>query len=102
MSSRFVPLPGGEKVNSDIRINNYDRTRNNGFKLEIFRFRRETGKYWLLNRVVPEWNGLSYHAIVSDTMGCFKIVLDKFMVQLGSSPHTRIVTSRPEGLSQLS
>ena len=48
-----------EDVSKVLRITNQDTTRNNGFKLEKFRFRKVLGKNWFSNRVVEEWNGLS-------------------------------------------
>ncbi|MPC75847.1 hypothetical protein E2C01_070244 [Portunus trituberculatus] len=44
-----------------LRISSGDRTRNNGFKLEKFRFIREMGRNWFSGRVVDEWNRLSGH-----------------------------------------
>ena len=35
------------------------RTRNNGFKFDQFKFRREIGRNWFTNRVVDEWNKLN-------------------------------------------
>ena len=59
-----------------LRINNQDRTRNNGFKLDKFRFKREIERNWFSNNV---WNGLSDHIVSPETMGRFKRRLDKFM-----------------------
>ena len=39
-------------ISNVLRITNQHRTRNNGFKLEKFRFRREIGKKWFSNRIV--------------------------------------------------
>ena len=63
-----------------LRINKMETARNNGFKLEIFRFRREIGRNWFSNRIV-EWNGLSNHIVSSETMGRFKRRLDKYMYE---------------------
>ena len=38
-----------EDINKVLRVNNQDINRNNGFKLEKFRFRRETGRNWFSN-----------------------------------------------------
>ena len=56
-----------------------DRTRNNGFKQEKFRFRREIGRNWFSNTEVDEWNRLCNHIVGVKTMGSFKRRLDKFM-----------------------
>ena len=49
------------------------------FKLEKFKFRRETRRYWFSNRVVDEWKELSNHIVSAETMGSFKRRLDKFI-----------------------
>ena len=46
-------------VSKILRISNQDRTRNNGFKIEESRCKKEIGKNWFSNRVVDEWNKLS-------------------------------------------
>ena len=61
-----------------LRISSGDRTRNNGFKLEKFRIRKEMGRNWLSNRVVDEWNGLCGHVVRGESMGSFKTRWDKF------------------------
>ena len=58
------------------RTNNQDR--NNGFKLEKLRFRRETGRYWFSSGVVDEWNELANHIVSAETMRIIKR-LQKFM-----------------------
>ena len=62
-----------------LRVNNQDITRNNGFKQEKFKFRRETGRNWFSNKVVDEWNRLNNHIVSIQTLGSFKRRLDKFM-----------------------
>ena len=62
-----------------LRINNQDRTRNNGFKREKCRFRKEMGRNWCSNRIAHEWNGVSNHIVSAERMGSFKRRLDKFM-----------------------
>ena len=56
-----------------------DITRNNGFKLEKFRFKREIGDNWFSNRVVDDWNRLNNHIVSAQTLGSFTKRLDKFM-----------------------
>ena len=58
-------------INKVLRANNQDRTRNKGFKLEKFRFRREIGRNWFSNRIVDEWNGLSNNIVSAQTMRGF-------------------------------
>ena len=49
---------GYNKKNIDIskvlRVNNQDTTRNNGFKMEIFSFRKKIESNWFSYRVVDE------------------------------------------------
>lgn len=40
-----------ENVSKILRISSHERTRNKGFKLDIFRFDKETGKQWFRNSV---------------------------------------------------
>ncbi len=54
---------------------------NNGFKLEKYRFRREIGRHWFINRVVDEWDKLSNHIVSAGTIACFKSRLDNYMDQ---------------------
>ena len=55
------------------------RTRNNGFKLDKFKFRKEIGRNWFTNRVVDEWNKLSRQILEADTINTFKRRLDRYM-----------------------
>ena len=64
-------------------LSNQERTRNNGFKLDKFRFRREIGKHWFGNRVVDEWNKLPNIIINSNTLNSFKHRLDAYMSNKG-------------------
>ena len=64
-------------ISKSLGINNQDETRNNGFQLEKFRFRKEIGRIWFSDRVVDEWNRLSNHIVGADTMESFKRRLDK-------------------------
>ena len=66
-------------ISKVLRVYSQDINRNNGFKLEKFRFRREIGKNWFSNRVVDEWDRLGNHIVSAQTLGSFKRRLDKFM-----------------------
>ena len=66
-------------VNRILRISNQDRTRNNGFKLEKSRYKKEIGKNWFSNRVVDEWNALSGQVVSARTIESFKRRLDRHM-----------------------
>ena len=58
-------------ISKVLRVSNQDRARNNGFKLEKFRFRREIGRHWFCIRVV-ERNRISNHIVSSETIGSFE------------------------------
>ena len=73
-------------MNVVLRISSGDRTRNNGFKLEKFRFRKEMGRNWFSDRVFDEWNGLSGHVVRGESIGSFN--------------HTGSAACRPGGLLQ--
>ena len=66
-------------ISKIFKFNNQDIIRNNGFKLDKLRFRREMGRNWFSNRVVDEWNRLNNHIVDAQTLGSFKRRLDKFM-----------------------
>ena len=66
-------------ISKVLRVSNQDRTRNNGFKIEKGRFKKEIGKNWFANRVVDEWNGLSSQVVGAKTIESFKRRLDKSM-----------------------
>ena len=66
-------------VSKILRVSNQDRTRNNGFKIEKSRFKKDIGKNWFSNRVVDEWNGLSSQVVSAKTIESFKRRLDKHM-----------------------
>ena len=66
-------------VSRILRISNQDRTRNNGFKIDKNRYKREIGKNWFSNRVVDEWNGLSSQIVSARTIESFKRRLDRHM-----------------------
>ena len=58
-------------------------TRGNGMKLEKYRFRRDSGKYWFGNRVVDLWNRLPREVVGCNTVNTFKIKLDELMGNSG-------------------
>ena len=66
-------------VSKILRISNQDRTRNNGFKIEKSRYKKELGKNWFSNRVVDEWNKVSSQVVGVKTIESFKRRLDKYM-----------------------
>ena len=66
-------------VSRILRFSNQDRTRNNGFKIEKNRYKKEIGKNWFSNRVVGEWNGLSSQVVSARTIESFKRRLDRHM-----------------------
>ncbi len=55
-------------INKVLVVGEPGRTRSNGFKLEKFRFNKETGKNWFTNRVVDVWNRLSSHVVSANTI----------------------------------
>ena len=52
-----------------LRDNNLDGDRNNGFKLEKFRFRRGIGRNWFPNRIVDDWNEVSNYNVSAEAIG---------------------------------
>ncbi|MDJ0596593.1 MAG: reverse transcriptase family protein [Pleurocapsa sp. MO_226.B13] len=70
-------------INRILRLNQTDRTRNNGFKLDKFRFRKDLGRNWFSNRVVNEWNSLPYEVVNSASVNSFKHRVDKHMDNKG-------------------
>ena len=70
-------------LNDVLRLACQDRTRNNGYKLDKFRFRRDVGKYWFSNRVADLWNRLPSSVVGAGTLNCFKSRLDKYMGSVG-------------------
>ena len=66
-------------VNKVLVVSEPGRTRSNGFKLEKFRFNKDIGKNWFINRVMDEWNRLSSHVVSANTINTFKNRLDDFM-----------------------
>ena len=66
-------------INKVLIVKEQGRTRNNGYKLDKFRFKKDIGKNWFTNRVVNEWNRLGEHVVSAETIDSFKRRLDKFM-----------------------
>ncbi len=66
-------------VNKVLIVRGNGTTRSNGFKLDKFRFNKDIGKNWFINRVVDERNRLSSHVVSANTIDTFKKRLDKFM-----------------------
>ena len=70
-------------INRVLKLNNTERTRSNGFKLDKFRFRREVGRNWFGNRVVDTWNALPRNVVNAKTLNSFKSRLDKHTTDEG-------------------
>ena len=70
-------------INKVLKIGSQDRTRNNGFKLNKFRFRKEIGRNWFGNRVVDTWNRLPNSVVGANSLDAFKNRLDKHMTDVG-------------------
>ena len=66
-----------------LRFSSQMRTRNNGYKLEKIRFRKELGKHWFSNRVVDMWNELPHDVVSAGSLDSLKQQLDKHMDQMG-------------------
>ena len=70
-------------INTVLRIHNGNRTRSCVFKLDKFRFRKDIGKNWFVNRVVYLWNKLPNDIISANTLDTFKNRLDIYMAAEG-------------------
>lgn len=55
-----------------------EKTRNNGFKLDKFRFRKDIGKYWFGKRVVDLWNKLPSAVVGAKSVDSFKLMLVRY------------------------
>lgn len=53
--------------------------RNNGFSLEMNRFKKEIGKHWSSNRMVDEWIGFRNQVVSAVRTRSFKRKLNKYM-----------------------
>ena len=70
-------------INDVLKLNQDQRTRTNGFKLEKSRFKKDIGKYWFGNRVVDMWNRLPSNVVGAETLNTFKNRLDRQMDGMG-------------------
>ena len=70
-------------ISKVLKISPQGRTRNNGFKLDKFRFQKEIGRNWFSNRVVDFWNRLPSEVVNASSMNSMKLKLDKFMDTTG-------------------
>ena len=59
-------------INKIIIVKEEVRARINGFKLDMFRFRKDVNKNWFTNKVVEEWNKLSKHMVSTGTIDILK------------------------------
>ena len=71
------------EISKVLKISPQVRTRNNGLKLDKFRFRKEIGRHWFSNRVVDMWNRLPHEVVNAGSMNSMKQKLDKFMDDTG-------------------
>ena len=70
-------------INRVLKAGRQNNTRNNGFKLDKFRFRKEIGRNWFGNRVVDTWNRLPTQVVGATSLDTFKNRLDRHMTERG-------------------
>ncbi|KFV69035.1 hypothetical protein N307_12365, partial [Dryobates pubescens] len=80
----FQYLKGAYKKAGEglLRISGSDRTRGNGMKLEVGRFRLDMRKKFFTMRVVKPWNGLSREGVEAPSLEVFKPRLDEALASL--------------------
>ncbi|KFV67851.1 hypothetical protein N307_00325, partial [Dryobates pubescens] len=65
-----------------LRLSDSDRTRGNGMKLEVGRFRLDVRKKFFTMREVKPWNGLSREEAGAPSLEVFKTTLDEALASL--------------------
>ncbi|KFV66012.1 hypothetical protein N307_07250, partial [Dryobates pubescens] len=80
----FQYLKGAYKKAGEglLRISGSDRTRGNGMKLEVGRFRLDVRRKFFTMRVVKLWNGLSREVVEAPSLEVFKPRLDEALASL--------------------
>ncbi|KFV73955.1 hypothetical protein N307_13654, partial [Dryobates pubescens] len=80
----FQDLKGAYKKAGEglLRISGGDRTRGNGMKLEVGRFRLDMRRKFFTMSVVKPWNGLSREVVEAPSLEVFKTRLDEALASL--------------------
>ncbi|KFV68125.1 hypothetical protein N307_07835, partial [Dryobates pubescens] len=80
----FQYLKGAYKKAGEglLRMSGRDRTRENGMKLEVGRFRLDVRRKFFSIRVVKPWNGLSREVVGAPSLEVFKTRLDEALASL--------------------